>query len=424
MYYVTWLWDLMAKTQSIRHMPSRSSSARLTGFTPPSLKNHRDKAWLKIFDPSRSSHTKLHKKKKIDQDPSSRNKLDHNPVEANPVEVFPVEEWQELLERLREYDDRMKSLHDDRFSQPSAELKMINATESRISDLKRPAPLTKALKASFSDRHYEGIPMAKVLANKLEEMLGKSVEGRKKRQAVIEKRDLSQKISYRKKGEDPREINVFDWLEKLFKETPPKKSFRESINQLESGVNDFSASLDKEKALRAKSTYGQGKFFELRAELGFEYLKASSKIIDYKRTAPNSYLDHLGIDFLLRVKVEGKTKIIAVQVKSSKASLKDFYRPKHLAMYNFRQRQALSTRNQRKGIMLISMQGKSLSGFADEVSNLLSDKNLRAKQGVALMPDFNFDKDFSLEKLKAWYEMFENNLIENTPVKEQAQYVA
>lgn len=408
----------MAKTQNIRHMPSHFMSAR---FSSSPRKINPDRISLKVFDPGRSGQTKFHRSR---ANPVSKTREANEKQTQRVVEDFPAEQWQELSKSLHSFRERVNGLNDDRFDRALVKLGMSDATESRISDLKRPLPLTKALKATFNDRHYRGIPMAKVLGNKLEEMLGKSVEGRKKRKPVIEKRDLAQKVSFQKEAEPAKEINVLDWLENLFAEPALKKSFKQSIHQLESGVNDFSASVDKKKALKVKSTYGQGNFFELRTELAFEYLKAKDEIVDYKRTVPNSYLDHLGIDFLIRVKVDGQTKILAAQVKSSSSNAKDFYKPKQLSMYNFRQRQPLDTENQRKGIMLINMDKKTLSDTADEVSELILSKKLRAEKGIALMPDFNFREGLDLEKLKSWYQMLENNLVENHVLEKQSQHVA
>ena len=210
-----------------------------------------------------------------------------------------------------------------------------------------------------------------------------------------------------------------DWLENLFKESAPKKRFKHHIHQVESSVNDFNSPSSDEEPLRIKSTYGQGKFFELRAELAFEYLKAKGEIVNYKRTVTNSYLDDLGIDFLVRAKINGQTKILAVQVKSSQSCARDFYKPKQLSIYNFRHNQPLETLNQRKGILLLNMQKQALPNLADRLSKIITNDEARIEAGVALIPDFDFSDDFGIEKLKAWYSSLEDNIVEN--YKEAAQ---
>lgn len=399
----------MAKTQAIRHMPSRGfltkSRLGIKSITAP-------KTSLKLFDPARSGLKKLHKGRVATSPinktiPDAKAKeVDDNSQEQN----FPTEEWHALLKIQDELTKRQGALKDDRFEHPVVDIKVQAATESRISAL-RPAHLTKALKGTFNARNYRGVHVGKALVNKLDEMLGKSVEGKKKK-ALFSKQDLSQKISYKKHGEGIPDINIFDWLQNLFTESAPGKSFKDSIHQLESAVYDSSQSTSKEDALKIRSKYGQGNFFELRAGLAFEYLKAKGEIIDYKQTVHNSYLDHLGIDFLIRAKVDNKVKILAVQIKSSESGAREFYQPKQLTLYNFRKRQALNTMNQRQGIILINMHKKSLSQIADEIAAYITTKTKRTEKSISLIPDFDFSQNFDIDKLRSWYQVLENAFVE------------
>jgi hypothetical protein len=400
--------NLMAKAQYIRHMPSRGMQS---GFkSKPSSAFVSSNTSLKIFDPSRSGLTRLHRKVKT-KDPEK--KVQDNLTEIKTADTFPNAEWKKLSEALNEFKKKISSPRANHFEKAVSDLELKPATESRISDLLRPAALTKALRETFLSRNYRDVAMGKVLANKLNELFGKSVDGQKKKKPVFDKRDLAKKISFKKEDGEIQDINVLDWLETLFKESAPKKRFKHHIHQIEASINDFNSPSSDEEVLRIKSTYGQGRFFELRAELAFEYLKAKGEIINYKRTVANSYLDHLGIDFLVRAKIKGQAKILAVQVKSSQSCAKDFYKAKQLSMYNFRQRQPLDTLNQRKGILLLNMQKQTLSNLADKVSKIITNDEARAEAKVALIPDFDFVNNVDLEKLKAWYNSLEENLVEN-----------
>ena len=415
----------MVDTQFIRQMsylrPLARSGPRASAFAAEAPS-------LKVFNTARSGLTKLHRKKPTST-PSGKNvgnqsiaktKQGKEVDRAERHEAsFPAEQWEELSQISHAFNQRLKAFKNDRFEQPIVNLKIQPATEPRISALLRPAPLIKVLKATFNNRNYRGVHVGKALANKLDKMLGKSVEGQKKRKAIFDKSDLSQKISYQKPGEGIHDINVFDWLENLFAEPAPKKRFKHNIHQLESAVNDFSQSENMEDVKKINSTYGQGNFFELRAGLAFDYLKAKGEIIDYKQTVSNSYLDHLGIDFLVRAKFDDKVKILAVQIKSSQSSANEFYQPKQLLHYNFRKRQPLNTKNQRRGIVLINMQGKSLSRIADEVSAYIGTKALRSEKGIRLIPDFDFSRDLDFDKLRDWYQVLEKAFV--GPVKQEEQ---
>lgn len=208
-------------------------------------------------------------------------------------------------------------------------------------------------------------------------------------------------------GEGKQVINIYDWFSEVFKEGKPDSQFKNIINKLELEQSDMSTSPDHNAALKAKKSYAKENFYEMRTELALEYLKSAGTILDYKATKKNSYLDELGIDIMVRAKINGERRIFFIQVKGSETGLKEFANLKKLARYNFKKGLALDELSSKQGILVLRVDRSALSYLADRISKVVLNEEYRDHNNIKTVSDFDFSKD----NLMDWISSVESTVI-------------
>lgn len=334
----------------------------------------------------------------------------------------PLEPYQSVYHRANLFTTRARSLNPSKPSKfeyrdgdllvarslaiDGAQTINLKLVPDPVQQTKPGQALYKQLTSSVANRSYNGTNVQTYLGDRIAKFFPRDEHKKILRHNLLVNIPRMQK----------RLIPVLDLFKALFAERAPTEDLDKLLADCEPRQNVYNRRGNKRLDNLMSNYFSKGAFYEYRAELALEYLKASRAIIDYKHIPRTSYLDRsLGIDFLVKACIDGREQLMAIQVKSSADAFEKFSSPKKLLWYNMRNGLERNTQVKRQGMALIEAGGKSLTQIAGRIESLINNPSRREELGIKTIDTSLMPKSLkpSLREIKNWLRVLETNFIDN-----------